>query len=57
VHGLWSGSDSGQVVVQGFYWFTGGSVLFLTAYRILVSGAKRQATSRKGEPSTLQAAE
>lgn len=40
-HGVWSGSDSELPWIQGMYWFTGGSVLFLTAYRILVSGRRR----------------
>ncbi len=34
-HGLFSGTDSGAAVVQGLYWVTGGSVLFLTLYRAL----------------------
>jgi predicted ferric reductase len=45
-HGIWSGSDSAQAWAQGLYWFTGGSVLFLTAYRALV--ARR---ARAGQPS------
>lgn len=39
-HGLWSGSDSAHPWVGALYWLTGGSALFLTAYRIL--GARRQ---------------
>lgn len=42
-HGVWSGSDSGLPWVRGFYWLSGGSVLFLTAYRILVSRRPRPA--------------
>lgn len=35
LHAMFSGSDS--VLLNGFYWVSGGSVLFLTIYRILVS--------------------
>jgi predicted ferric reductase len=34
-HGVWSGTDSGEIWAVGLYWFAGGSVLFLTAYRTL----------------------
>ncbi|HEU5015071.1 MAG TPA: hypothetical protein VFT66_21290 [Roseiflexaceae bacterium] len=36
-HGLLSGSDSGTSWAQAMYWASGGSVLFLTVYRMLVS--------------------
>jgi predicted ferric reductase len=36
VHGLTSGTDSGTTWALGMYWFTGGSLLFLTVYRILI---------------------
>jgi predicted ferric reductase len=42
IHGIKSGSDSGLPLIQGLYWFSGGSVLFLTVYRVLVTGQKRQ---------------
>jgi predicted ferric reductase len=37
IHGLTSGTDSGTAWAQGIYWFTGGSLLFLLIYRVLVS--------------------
>ncbi len=40
MHGIWSGSDSASDLVQAIYWGSGGSVLFLTVYRILVARAK-----------------
>jgi predicted ferric reductase len=36
-HGLLSGTDSASLWAQGAYWATGGSVLFLTLYRVLVA--------------------
>jgi predicted ferric reductase len=36
-HGLASGTDSGLGWVQGFYWLTGGSFLFLFTYRVVNS--------------------
>ena len=35
-HGLLSGTDSGVAWIRAMYWATGGSVLFLTFYRLLV---------------------
>jgi len=37
VHGISSGTDSSLGWVQGFYWITGGSFLFLLTYRIVNS--------------------
>jgi predicted ferric reductase len=34
IHGIASGTDSAQAWAVATYWFTGGSVLFLTLYRI-----------------------
>lgn len=34
-HGITAGSDSGDAAIQALYWFAGGSVLFLTIYRVL----------------------
>lgn len=34
-HGFGSGSDTGVPWVQAMYWFSGGSLLFLTIYRVL----------------------
>lgn len=35
VHGVTSGTDSGTTWARALYWVSGGSVLFLTIYRIL----------------------
>jgi predicted ferric reductase len=37
LHGLTSGTDTGLAWVQGFYWLTGGSFLFLFTYRVVNS--------------------
>jgi predicted ferric reductase len=37
LHGLTSGTDTGLAWVQGFYWITGGSFLFLFTYRVVNS--------------------
>ncbi len=36
IHGIFSGTDSANPWIQGLYWASGGSVLFLFCYRILV---------------------
>lgn len=36
-HGLSSGSDTSTSWAQSFYWFLGGSLIFLTIYRIVAS--------------------
>ncbi|MBI4771872.1 MAG: hypothetical protein HY784_16030 [Chloroflexi bacterium] len=36
-HGLMSGTDSPSAWAQNLYWASGGSLLFLTIYRVLVS--------------------
>jgi hypothetical protein len=41
LHGVMSGSDTGTPAAQAFYWLSGGSLLFLTVYRILVSAVKQ----------------
>jgi predicted ferric reductase len=35
IHGITSGTDSAQPWAASLYWFTGGTVMFLTVYRIL----------------------
>ena len=35
-HGIGSGTDTGAVWVRMMYWFSGGSLLFLTIYRLLI---------------------
>ena len=47
VHGVLSGTDSAQPLVQWLYWATGGSVLFLAFYRALLSVAGSR-TGRQG---------
>jgi predicted ferric reductase len=51
LHGVSSGTDSGLLWAQIMYWFAGGSLLFLLAYRVLVSlvkpaGARRAVAGR-----------
>jgi predicted ferric reductase len=41
IHGITSGTDSAQPWAVGLYWFTGGSVLFLTVYRVLAASFNR----------------
>lgn len=40
MHGIWSGSDSTDNLARAIYWGSGGSVLFLTIYRVLVTRMK-----------------
>jgi predicted ferric reductase len=35
LHGITSGTDSGTAWAAALYWISGGSVLFLTVYRVL----------------------
>ena len=44
VHGLASGTDSNTVWGMTMYWITGGSLLFLIMYRILVRGGNAKVT-------------
>ena len=37
IHGLASGTDTPLPWVEGIYWFLGGSFLFLTVYRVVLS--------------------
>ena len=37
VHGLASGTDSPATWVRALYWVSGGSILFLSSYRLLIS--------------------
>lgn len=41
LHGVMSGSDTGTPWAQALYWLSGGSLLFLTVYRMLASMVKR----------------
>ncbi|WP_448542263.1 hypothetical protein [Roseiflexus sp.] len=40
MHGIWSGSDSASDLARAIYWGSGGSVLFLTVYRVLAARVK-----------------
>jgi len=42
MHGIWSGSDSASDLARAIYWGSGGSVLFLTIYRVLVARVKME---------------
>jgi predicted ferric reductase len=48
MHGLASGTDTGAPWAQGVYWFAGGSILFLTAYRVAanIAGPERRTPSQ-----------
>ena len=41
-HGLMSGTDTGTVWASAIYWVAGGSVLFLTLFRILAKPGKQK---------------
>jgi predicted ferric reductase len=41
-HGLLSGTDTGTVWASAMYWVAGGSVLFLTLFRILAKPVKQK---------------
>jgi len=52
IHGITSGTDSGTPWAQALYWFCGGSVFFLTLYRILI----RQPTTTTAASTTVTTA-
>ncbi|WP_298407082.1 hypothetical protein [uncultured Chloroflexus sp.] len=55
LHALFSGSDT--AVLSGLYWASGGSVLFLTIYRILVAfQPTKPRPARNSAPNDLSAA-
>ena len=45
-HGVGSGTDTGESWARVMYWFSGGSLLFLTIYRVLI--VRSSATARVG---------
>lgn len=49
-HGVWSGTDTADLWARTIYWVSGGSVLFLTVYRIVSNSVHWGAT-----PARLQA--
>jgi predicted ferric reductase len=48
-HGILAGSDSGSVLMQGVYWVSTASILFLTFYRILSVTEARKAVQPPAE--------
>ena len=54
VHAILLGSDSGQLWVEALYLVTGGSVLFLTYYRILTAGKAERAQRGQNAPVGVQ---
>lgn len=47
VHGLFGGTDSSAAWAQNYYWFSGGSLLFLLVYRIINSITEKLLTPPK----------
>lgn len=45
VHSIASGSDSGTLWAQSIYWFSGGTILFLSVYRVLLAAIPSKPTS------------
>lgn len=46
VHGLMSGTDTSALWAQWYYWISGGSLLFLLMYRVIVSMFPAQPVQR-----------
>ncbi|MGN6755536.1 MAG: hypothetical protein ACTHMJ_04005, partial [Thermomicrobiales bacterium] len=44
LHGMLAGTDSAAIGIRLLYWLSGGSVLWLTLYRVLLVLAARRAT-------------
>lgn len=53
-HGLMSGSDTATSWAQALYWLSGGSLLFLTVYRVLVSVVKQPRPAARKAPGAQQ---
>jgi predicted ferric reductase len=51
MHGLASGTDTPVPWVQGLYWFLGGSFLFLTVYRVIISLVPQKAPGAQSKSS------
>jgi len=47
VHGLFSGTDTGAVWAQNYYWYSAGSLIFLLIYRILASAIDKRFPQNK----------
>lgn len=50
VHGILSGTDSAAAWSYDSYWFSGGSLLFLTVYRIFLARFPAEPAARKPVP-------
>lgn len=50
LHGLFSGTDSTANWAQQYYWISGGSLLFLSVYRLINTVAEKQARRLKSKP-------
>lgn len=44
-HAIWSGTDSAAPLASILYWLSGGSVLFLSVYRILAASVSQTASA------------
>ncbi|MEN9936998.1 MAG: hypothetical protein RLZZ387_3577 [Chloroflexota bacterium] len=60
LHGVMTGSDTGSPLAQAIYWLSGGSLLFLTVYRVLTSVVKQApaeaaSTGAHQDTQTIQA--
>lgn len=53
IHGVASGTDTAMPWAQAVYWSLGGSVLFLTVFRIVASGLQPQPQGRPAPSATL----
>lgn len=51
MHGLAAGTDTSTVWAQSAYWIFGGSVLFLTIYRVVASAIGREARGPQASPT------
>jgi predicted ferric reductase len=51
LHGFSSGTDSNTIWAQAMYWFAGGSLLFLTIYRVLIGLLKPTTAGGRAAPA------
>src|SRR5512136_138271 len=49
-HGVFSGTDTNLAWVRVFYWVSGGTLVFLTVYRILVTKFRLKKQSKAAQP-------
>lgn len=55
LHGIFSGTDTGTVMMDAIYWGSGGIILFLTFYRILYAADQRKAPQAVKIPQAARA--